>query len=113
MYIELHKEEQRNVSALRIKKREASFSPTESLIHGKEIIKEIDRIFDSINKVKNINENTNRDDSDREALYRELIKLKQVILGEEQIKFLNSFTNKSIPKILESIKKSIQKQTGI
>lgn len=101
-----------NKNAERICKRDSRISVSINVEDIKMVLNETDRNFKKINAVKEINETVDRDSANKEKLDNELKRLKQDILKEANSHIRNSFSNKGIIHSIDSIKKSIKKQTG-
>lgn len=109
-YLECEQKESNNKNRNLLKKTSALY--TNSKNEFSEIQRTLEKKLNKINKVCELNEQEDRNITDKSQLSHELKKLRQYIIKKSKEEFQDSFTDLKIYNFLDTIKNSADKKTG-
>ncbi|HGP4009413.1 TPA: hypothetical protein ACLLAE_002638, partial [Enterococcus faecium] len=110
IYLECKQKESNNKNRNLLKKTSAHY--TNSKNEFSEIKRTLEKKLSKINKVYELNEQEDRNITDKSQLSHELNKLRQYIIEKSKTEFQDSFTDLKIYNFLDTIKNSADKKTG-
>ncbi|OAQ55650.1 hypothetical protein [Enterococcus thailandicus] len=110
IYLECKQKESNNKNRNLLKKTSAHY--TNSKNEFSEIQRKLEKKLNKINKVCELNEQEDRNITDKSQLSHELKKLRQYIIEKSKTEFQDSFTDLKIYNFLDTIKNSADKKTG-